>query len=231
MTVPLLSGARWGVRRWGESAPINRQVRTKFAMKIDQVSCRAHHLYKIGVQGARILAALWGFRAGGAAMLTSGQRISAACFSTTKKPASVKRRGVWQERGVDGVLLWAAPAGRPPGGGRACVRPQVGRTGRDPAERSGAFIASGSPPPAGSPSCRRGYAPREPIRRACKCASVDKPSGSVCSFLDQKSVIAKDLNRQDCVAVFPASNITARPIKTCNSPVNGCSVSGLRIHP
>ncbi|MEE1770772.1 hypothetical protein PUR34_22185 [Streptomyces sp. JV185] len=51
-------------------------MRTKFAMKIDQVSGCAHYFGKIEVQGAHISAPLWCFGAGGTPVLTSGQ-----CFS------------------------------------------------------------------------------------------------------------------------------------------------------
>ncbi|MFF3393909.1 hypothetical protein ACFYW1_23630 [Streptomyces sp. NPDC002669] len=60
-------------------------MRTKFAMKIDQVSGRAHHLGKIEVQGARILEPLGRFGAGEAGVLTSGQCFSDFCSVGDKK--------------------------------------------------------------------------------------------------------------------------------------------------
>lgn len=73
MTSPLALGARWWGEAVGESAPTNRQVRTKFATKIDQRTGTAHHLDKIEVQGAHIPAALCDFRAGRAVLRAFGQ--------------------------------------------------------------------------------------------------------------------------------------------------------------
>lgn len=203
----------------GESTPINRQVRTKFAMKIDQVSCAAHHLYKIEVQGACISAALWtSTQVGGSAHFRT--MYFGRLFLGDKRPASVNpgQRSAVGERWTAGSV-----AGR-----SGCRRLRVWSRRPGPASP----VPRGrAPPPVGLPSAGWCPVPREHALRASACAFVDKPSASVCSFLDQKPGIAKDLNRQDCVAVFLASNITARPIKACNSPGNHCSVFRLRIHP
>lgn len=199
----------------GESAPINRQVRTKFAMKIDQVSCAAHHLRKIEVQGARISAAWWtSVQVGGSAHFRT--MYFGRLFFDDKRPAPVNPG--WQS--VRGERR-ARPERRSTVSVACSRRP--GPASPVPCDRA---------PPPGRASLRgRCPVPREHALRAPECAFVDKPSASVCSFLDQKPGIAKDLNRQDCVVVFPASNITARPIKACNSPVNHCAVFRLRMHP
>lgn len=186
-------------------------------MKIDQVSCTAHYFCKVDVQGTHIIGRIVDVGAGGRQCSLSDNVFWPLVAPTTK---------------ADAAQLGSA-ARRVAGAG---IGGRQKRRRRCPlCARTASGWAPGSPRPgiaAGRASCRRAVSVAgEHALRASAYASVDKLQASFCSFLDQKTVITKDLIRQDCVAVFPASNITARPIEACNSSVNHRSTFRLRTHP